>query len=129
MGHPFPSQPWTEALCQAINSSEAYANAAKNWEGDFVFVVEEGGGIYLDLWHGKCRSAEFLTDVKAKKSEFRLTANQAKWRQVITGKLDPIQALVTRQIKLDGNLVKIMKNVKAAQELVRCATQIDTDFP
>jgi hypothetical protein len=39
-----------------------------------------------------------------------------------------VQALVTRALKLDGNLVKIMKNVKAAQELVRCATLVDTEF-
>jgi putative sterol carrier protein len=128
MGIPFPSQAWTEALHKAINNSEAYASAAKTWEGDFTFVVEEGGGVYLDLWHGTCRAAEYLTDANAKKSEYKITANKEKWRQIITGKLDPIQAMVTRQIKLDGNLVKVMKNVKAAQELVRCATQINTDF-
>jgi putative sterol carrier protein len=128
MGHPFPSQAWTDAFRLAINSSDAYASSAKSWEGDFVFAIEEGGGMYLDLWHGECRSAEYLPDPSTKKPEFKLTANREKWRQVITGTLDPIQAMVTRQIKLDGNLVKIMKNVKAAQELVRCATQIDTDF-
>jgi putative sterol carrier protein len=47
---------------------------------------------------------------------------------VLAGKLDPVQGMVTRQLKLDGNLVKIMKNVKAAQELVRCATRVPTTF-
>ncbi len=51
-----------------------------------------------------------------------------KWKKVLAGKLDPVQGMVTRQIKLDGNLVKIMKNVKAAQELVRCATKVPTVF-
>lgn len=128
MGLQFPSQPWTEAFCKTINSSDAYAGAAKTWEGDFLFVVEQGSGVYVDLWHGQCRAAEFVPDPSTKKTEFTITAGMAKWQQVITGKLDPIQGLVTRQLKLDGNLVKIMKNVKAAQELVRCATQIDTDF-
>jgi putative sterol carrier protein len=128
MGFAFPSQGWTDAFVQTINTSDAYASAAKTWEGDIIFVVEEGGGIFLDLWHGKCRAGEYLPDPSAKSAEFRITANQEKWRRVIQGKLDPIQGMVTRQIKLDGNLVKIMKNVKAAQELVRCATQIDTDF-
>jgi putative sterol carrier protein len=128
MGSPFPSQAWTDAFVEIVNTSDAYASAAKTWEGDITFVVEEGGGIYLDLWHGTCRAGEYLADPLGKPAEFKITTTKDKWRQVITGKLDPIQAMVTRQIKLDGNLVKIMKNVKAAQELVRCATQVDTDF-
>ena len=47
---------------------------------------------------------------------------------MLDGKLDPVQGLITRQLKLDGNLVQIMKNVKAAQELVRCAAKVDTEF-
>lgn len=128
MGLRFPSQAWTDVFCETINNSDAYASAAKTWEGDFLFIVDQGGGIYVDLWHGKCRAAEFVPDPSTRQTEFRITASMDKWRQVIEGKLDPIQGLVTRQLKLDGNLVKIMKNVKAAQELVRCATQIDTDF-
>ena len=37
--------------------------AAAKWEGDLVFVVEPGPGLnearhlYMDLWHGECRSA------------------------------------------------------------------------
>ena len=33
-----------------------------------------------------------------------------------------------RKIKLEGNLDKIMKNVKAAQELVRSATYVETEY-
>ena len=43
--------------------------------------------------------------------------------------LDPIQALMTNQLKLKGNMVMVMKNVKAAQEIVRACTRIDTEFP
>jgi putative sterol carrier protein len=53
----------------------------------------------------------------------------SKWRQVIEKKLDPIQGLLTRQFKLKGDMVMIMKNVKAAQELVNCTTQVPTEFP
>ena len=124
----FPSAEWTEQFHDRINSSDAYANAAKKWEGDIVFVIEGLAGIYLDLWHGECREAEYLDDPNSRDAEFKISASLDKWKRILTGKLDPIQGMVTRQIKLDGNLVKIMKNVKAAQELVRCATQVDTSF-
>ncbi len=128
MAYKFPSPEWTEQFNQQINSSDAYASAAKTWEGDILLVIEGIAAIYLDLWHGKCRSAEFVQDPTARSAEFKITASMEKWQRVLAGKLDPVQGMVTRQIKLDGNLVKIMKNVKAAQELVRCATKVDTEF-
>ncbi|MCB0147759.1 MAG: SCP2 sterol-binding domain-containing protein, partial [Caldilineaceae bacterium] len=115
MSFKFPSPEWVTAFDEQINTSDAYANAAKTWEGDITLVIEGGAGIYLDLWHGKCRQAEFLTDPSSKSPEFQITADMEKWKKVLAGKLDPVQGMVTRQIKLDGNLVKIMKNVKAAQ--------------
>ncbi|MCB0044700.1 MAG: SCP2 sterol-binding domain-containing protein [Caldilineaceae bacterium] len=128
MAYLFPSAEWTEQFEQAINSSEEYAGAAKNWEGDIMLVIKDGPGIYLDLWHGVCRGSDFVEDADSKSAEFKITADMDKWKQVLAGKLDPVQGMVTRKIKLDGNLVKIMKNVKAAQELVRCATTVDTRY-
>ena len=128
MAYEFPSADWTQQFETAINTSEAYANAAKNWEGDVMLVIKDGPGIYLDLWHGVCRNAEFVQDPAAKDAEFKITADMEKWKQVLAGKLDPVQGMVTRKIKLDGNLVKIMKNVKAAQELVHSATTVDTIY-
>jgi putative sterol carrier protein len=128
MSYKFPSPEWVGDFEKQINTSDAYANAAKTWEGDITLVIEGGAGIYLDLWHGKCRAAEYLEDPNAKSPEFKITADMEKWKKVLANKLDPVQGMVTRQIKLDGNLVKIMKNVKAAQELVRCATKVDTTY-
>ena len=128
MSYIFPSPEWVASFEKEINSSDAYANAAKTWEGDITLVIEGGAGIFLDRWHGKCRSAEYLVDPHSKTPEFKITADMEKWKKVLANKLDPVQGMVTRQLKLDGNLVKIMKNVKAAQELVRCATRVDTVY-
>lgn len=129
MGFRFPSQEWADAMKAEVNDSDSYASAAKNWEGDFYFVIDESDEIiYMDLWHGKCREAIYTNDAGYKEPEFKITAQKEKWQRVLDGKLDPIQGMMTRQLKLDGNLVKIMKNVKAAQELVRCATRVDTEF-
>ena len=128
MAFKFPSPQWTAAFESEINGSDAYANAAKQWEGDILLVIDESPGIYLDLWHGKCRSARFVSDTGEVSPEFKIIAPMAKWQNVLAGKLDPVQGMVTRQLKLEGNLVKIMKNVKAAQELVRCATKVPTEY-
>ncbi len=131
----FPSDEWVKALMADLNQSAAYAEAAKNWEGDFYFVVEPGGTLdhptmlYMDLWHGQCRDAFAVADEAAKSPVFRMTGPVATWKKVLTKKLDPIQALVTGQLKLKGNMVMVMKNVKAAKELVESCTRVDTEFP
>ena len=126
MSYIFPSAEWTTALCREINGSSAYAAAAKKWEGDLVLVIEGEGGVYLDLWHGECRGAEYLPDSGARRAEFRMSGAKDQWQRVLRGELDPVQALVKRQLKLDGNLVYILKYVKAAQELVKCAARVPT---
>jgi putative sterol carrier protein len=131
----FGSEEWVKALQEAINASEAYAEAAKTWEGDFYFIVEPGGPIekemvmYMDLWHGKCREAAVYEDRTAKTPAFVISAPLSVWRKVIEKKVDPIQGMMTRQMKIQGDMVKIMKAVKAARELVECTTKVPTEFP
>jgi hypothetical protein len=61
----FPSEEWLKGLEVKLNSDEKYAGIAKNWEGDLFFSIDAGGNLkegitfYLDLWHGKCRKAEY----------------------------------------------------------------------
>jgi putative sterol carrier protein len=135
MTHRFPSEDWVQAFVAAINSSEAYRKAAAKWEGDFYFVVEPGTGqpertiMYIDLWHGEARSAGIAADEGEKQPEFVIRAPISTWRRVIEKKLDPIQGMVTGQLKLTGTLSKIMRAPKAAAELVNCATKVPTEFP
>jgi len=130
----FPSQEWIIALCEKLNKSQAYADSAKNWEGDFYFVIEPGGPLkeqamlYMDLWHGKCRGAHGVTNPNEKNPAFVMSADYDVWVRVIKAQLDPIQGLMTRKLKLKGNMTMIMKNVKAAQELVKCCAQVPTEW-
>jgi putative sterol carrier protein len=130
---PFASPAWVVALKDAINNSAAYREAAKTWEGDFWFIVEPDAGgtrklIYLDLWHGACRDAFLTEDDSARNPEFRVSGSVKQWRRVITREIDPIKALMTNTLKLKGNLAKIMRSVRAAQELVLCAAAVPTSF-
>lgn len=130
MATPFPSDAWIKELMTVANNSPAYQEAAQKWEGDLCFVIQTGNGpdkyLYMDLWHGRCRSAEELATTTAKSAEFEIAAPIATWRKVLEGKIDPIQGLVSRQLKLKGNMLKIMKAPRAALELVNCAKTINT---
>jgi putative sterol carrier protein len=135
MAYQFPSDEWVKALMTELNKSESYRKAAKTWEGDFYFIVNPEGVItepivmWMDLWHGECRDAAVVADESVKDPEFRIWAPISTWRKVVEKKLDPIQGLMTGQLKLRGNMMKIMRAPKAAAELVNCCTLVPTQFP
>lgn len=131
----FPGDAWIKKLMEELNQSASYLEAAKNWEGDFVFYIKAGGtlattvGLYMDLFHGKCREAYALERLDQITPVFRLSGAVGTWKKVMTKKLDPIQAMMTGQLKLSGNMATVMKNVRAAKELVESCTRIETNFP
>lgn len=135
MGIQFATDEWIKALKEELNKSAGYQEAAKKWEGDFYFVVTadeqtpEDIYLYMDLWHGQCRDA-FKADSAGQKSpEFKLQAPLKVWRGVLEKKIDPIKGIVTKQLKLDGPMMKVMKAPKAAIELVAACSRLDTDWP
>lgn len=135
MAYEFGTDEWIKALHDEINSSEAYRKAAANWEGDFYFIVTEGEGmpediyLYLDLWHGESRDAYRVENPNAQDPAFELSAPLSVWKGVLGKKIDPIRGIMTRQLKLKGNMMKVMKAPKAAIELVECATRVPTEWP
>lgn len=131
----FPSDEWIKAMMQDLNNSQSYKEAAKNWEGDFYFIIEPGGTLkdtvilYMDLWHGECRNAFMLEKQDGMNPAFLLSGPVTIWKKVMTKQLDPMQAMMTGQLKLTGNMAMVMKNVRAAKELVESCTRIPTKFP
>lgn len=133
MPTPFATDAWIKSLMAQLNDSPAYREAARDWEGDFYFIIDGLDGpkahLYMDLWHGACRSACAVEDPASHQPAFVIEADLDVWRRVIEKKLDPIQGLVMRQLKLQGPMLKVMKTPKAATELVMCCTKIETEWP
>ncbi|MHA1370277.1 MAG: SCP2 sterol-binding domain-containing protein [Promethearchaeota archaeon] len=136
----FLSEEWINQYVEKLNSNEAYNQAAKTWEGDFFFVVRDKDNNiikmgYFDLWHGKCRDAFEVKDFDnpGKDPEFIYDGKLENWKKVLKRELDPIQALMTGKFKLvsksPSGMTKVMRAVKAAQELVNTTTMLQTEFP
>jgi len=135
MAFKFPSDEWIKELSSQLNASEAYEKSSKDWEGDFIFVVEpddayEGTAyLFLSLYHGKSPDAAMIASEDEREVEFVIRASFSAWRQVIEGKLDPIPGMMTRKLRVEGSLIKITRYVRATQELVACCARIETEFP
>ncbi|TEU04033.1 MAG: sterol carrier protein [Dehalococcoidia bacterium] len=134
MAFKFPSDEWVKEFASQLNASEAYAKSAEDWEGDFIFISEpdkvssETRYLFVGLNHGKCTDAAEVASENEREAAFVIRAPYSNWRKVIEGKLDPIQGMMTRKLKLKGDMTKILRYPKAAKELVNCVSRVPTDF-
>lgn len=129
----FPDQAWVQAFEDKLNSDLKYRQVASKWEGDILFVIEpddvleEKLEIYLNLWHGACLDAYFLTEgMEHPEPRFTLQAPYHGFKQVLMGHMHPMTALTTRKLRLTGDLMYMVRNVPVVLDFVRCAQEITT---
>lgn len=131
----FPSAEWLKELEAKLNSDERYAEIAKNWEGDLFFFIEPEGNLkerltfYLDLWHGKCRKVEYNPAADAYPNPaFTLTATYNNITAILSGRLNPMTAMMTSKLKVKGSMGYMMRNVPTVLDFVRVAQAVTTDI-
>ena len=143
------SEEWVKAYVDSINNNANYKAAASWWEGDFLFVVQPSGNLdkevklFIGLYKGDCTGGKILSPgeehvilkagsdpVPLKEGEppsveFVFSGNYDNWLKVLKKELDPIQGLMAGKFKLVGNMAKVMRATKAAQELVNSSASIE----
>jgi putative sterol carrier protein len=133
----FLSQEWFDVVAERINASDEYREAAKDWEGDIAFLVEaepdknvpDDVWARLDLWHGACRGGGPIAQAEGAGSAYVLAAPYTRWKDVVLGDLDPIRAMMQGKLRVRGDLPTIVRQVRAANELVRLIGEVPTEFP
>ena len=130
----FPSDEWIKELSACLNRSPTYAKAAATWEGDNIFVIlpdadyADTAYLYINLQHGQASDARQLSSLAEQKALFITSAPFNTWRKVLEGRLDPIQGMFSGKLRLVGSMAQVQRTPKATYEMVKVASQIDTDF-
>jgi putative sterol carrier protein len=130
----FPSADWLQTLMDKLNGDERYAQIARNWEGDMTCVIEPGGALqeqisfYLDLWHGKCRRVLVLDGSEEIKPLLVLRGPYENYVRIFKGELDPLQAMMTRKIGVQGSMALLMRSVPTVLDFVRCCREVTDSF-
>lgn len=137
MAYKFPSEEWIQEYQKAINTSDAYKQSGSTWTAGPVCLVitanpslgiERDVGIWLGLHKGVCEEIKIVTSEEAQKAPFVIMGDYARWKQVALGELDPVQGMMQGKLKLKGDLPTIVRYVRASQDLVQCASKVDTQF-
>ncbi len=131
----FPSEEWLKGLEAKLNSDAAYAEIAKTWEGDLFFIIEPEGNLkeqitfYLDLYEGICRKTEYKPDLASYPTPaFTLSSSYNNITDVLTGKLNPMTAMMTMKLKVTGSMAYMMRNVPTVLDFVRCAQEVTKEI-
>ncbi len=130
----FPDLVWFLKLKEKLNSDAQYAKIAHNWEWDLLFNIEADDllnnslYVYMDLWHGTCREVKIIEDISSSKATFTLSAPYRNYIALLSGKLDPMQAMLTRKLRVQGNMTIMMRNVPTVLDFVRCCREITDGF-
>lgn len=146
------SEEWAKAYENALSANQDYRAAASWWEGDFIFVIEPSGNLdheikmFIGLYKGDCTGAKVLDNDEEYEilppnspprplkegekigAEFIFSGPYDNWLKVLKKEIDPIQGLMAGKFKLVGNMAKVMRATKAAQEMVNSTIGIEAEF-
>ncbi|WBC07464.1 SCP2 sterol-binding domain-containing protein [Micromonospora sp. WMMA1947] len=133
----FPSAEWLDGYVERINSSEEFEDAARTFEADiaFVFEAESENGVAADIWclatfgDGKCQQADYdVEQERAAGATFVIRAPYSRWKDVIQGRIDPIEGMLDGDLVVTGHLPTLLRYVRATDELVNLAAKVSSSF-
>ncbi len=76
--------------------------------------------------YGKAREAR--PAAPGEEAAFTYSSILENWKKLVGGEIGPIRGIVSRKFKLKGNIVKVMRYMKAAQLLVDTVGKVPTKF-
>lgn len=137
MAKRFPSQEWFEELGEKLTESEQYGEEAAGWgvdfNGDFVFTIEAGDGLdetvhyLLEVEDGDCHDV-YPIDIEEDEWGFELVGSYDSWKKIVKAELDPIDGIMSGELKLNGDMQQVLRYQDSADTLVSKCTEIDTEF-
>jgi putative sterol carrier protein len=132
----FPSKEWVERYKEELNKSP-WTESGKGWvygpislviKKDEKIGINDDVYIYLDIDKGFCKEAKIVSKDEGEKAPFVIYGEYERWKQIIKGELEPIKALAQGKLQLKGNLATIVRFVKAAEDMVKTAQKVPTEF-
>lgn len=130
----FPSGDWIDAYCSELMRHPRSREAATALEGTYRFVIEPAGPVvrphvYDVLVRPVSDGAHVIRVDEAAQPRLVLTAGYDRWRQLIERRLDVGLAVLTRRLRLSGDLGGIRGSLSDARPLLDALTSVDTRWP
>lgn len=86
------------------------------------------GNVYalVGLYDGGCEEVDILSGPDERDVGFVLRGTYPTWQRIIDGQIDPIPAVMSGDLEIDGDMQQVLKYSDATQLLGEIASDIDT---
>ncbi|WP_330631671.1 SCP2 sterol-binding domain-containing protein [Halocatena halophila] len=81
---------------------------------------------YIDLYDGGCRETEILSSRDERTVSFVLSGGHEAWKRIVSGELDPVPAVMSGELEIEGDMQQVLKYSEATQLLGEIAAGLDT---
>lgn len=133
----FPSREWCEQAIALVNADPESVEASRGWQGDFGVVIDAEGALrkpfvaYAEPRDGKIQKFKLLADpddLDELEPSYLARAPYSVWKGLLTGAVDPVEAVLKRRIQLQGNVQQIMERMKYKGIAERLREKLETRF-
>jgi putative sterol carrier protein len=85
--------------------------------------------LFLKLGDGQCASAEFVSGSTHPEAGFALRAPFSLWREILERKTLAATAILTGKLRVEGEMLTLLKHAGASRALIHCTASVPTEFP
>jgi hypothetical protein len=129
----FPSEEWCAAVVAAATADPQAGEAAAGFAGDLAVVVDGpeffgawgriGGGRLLE-WR-VLRNAD---EVEELAPAYLARASLSTWRGLLEGTIDPVEAVLERKLRVEGDLAPLVERIRFKGVAGRVLARVETRF-
>jgi len=122
-----------------VNADPESVRAGQGWKGDFGVVIEAEAGklskpfaLHLEPKDGKLEKLKILRDVDELEEiepAYLARAPYSIWKGLLRSTVDPVEAVLKRQIRITGDLQPVMERMRYKGIADRVLSQLQTTFP
>ncbi|MBT8341601.1 MAG: hypothetical protein HKP58_07280 [Desulfatitalea sp.] len=137
MGFMYPSAEWMKELKRICNEDGEFKNSVGKFKGSFVFqVLPEPGKLEKPAFLKFAIADGSATDAGAAETldelgdvDYVLEGNYTIWKEVISGKREPLRSIMTRKLKVTkGKQLTLLKNTKMAMRMISNSVKVSSVF-
>ena len=117
----FPSEAFFATLVDAFNADPDGSAAARGWQGDLALVVEREAEPPFIAWARpgdggieQFRVLSRVEELEALSPAYEARASLRTWRRLLHRELDPIQAILLRDLRVRGDLQQLVARLRFA---------------
>ena len=121
----FPSMEWAKTLVERTNEDPEFAKNIQLDNAAITLSIESEEGsleddffLWLSIENRRIQEFKQLSSPDEMDSIFKLKGKYSVWKKVFSGQIRPTMALVSKKIRVAGNLKELLKNKKAFDVII-----------